>query len=232
MVGAERVAGEAARAQSYYEEQRAVGRSEESIRAALRVAGWTEDHIAHMAALAFMKEQRSKGAPASSAVEALRAAGWEDEGIDTLLATLMAEVRTLKLPQGALGCGEATGLREDDRRCREHQRHCIEEALKIRCDTVMVVGGEIPVSCEVCRRYDGTVLSLSGLAYPEVAQFAGGLTQAVAAGLFHRGCFHHPGAYPIAPRLDRGELNQRARAVAERLGVYVPRCPDETRPGP
>jgi hypothetical protein len=184
-----------------------------------------------MVALAFLKEERSEGGSAVSAFGALRAAGWQLAGIEALRGTLMAEARKLKFPRGALGCGETHGLREDDRKSRQHQRERIEEALAIGLDTVIVSNDEIPVSCEVCRRYRGRVLSLSGLAYPEIAEFAGGLAEAAAAGLFHRGCFHDPNPYIVKREISREELNRRAKAVAERLGVFVGDSPDETTSG-
>jgi len=110
----------------------------------------------------------------------------------------------------------------------------LEAAELARCgeigvDTVQVIGGEILRTCETCRVLQGRILSISGKAYPAIPGFWGSLDQARAMNppLGHPCCAHHLSPYIPSARLDRADLNRRAKAAARRLGLYVDEWPDE-----
>lgn len=58
----------------------------------------------------------------------------------------------------------------------------------------LVIVSDHSQECELCRPWEGKVLSISGIRHVEV-RTAGTLAEAEAAGLFHPGCRHTIGAY-------------------------------------
>lgn len=92
-------------------------------------------------------------------------------------------------------------------------------------DLVMV--SDAPQECQLCRPWEGQVLSLTGARRADGVEPAGTLTEARAAGLFHPGCRHSVGIFipgvtkapkhtadPAGDR-DRQYLRDRERKVRE-----------------
>ena len=140
-------------------------------------------------ALLFLRAERDRGTPAVTVMESLMAVGWPYKTIRKLLVTLCKESRRGNKRRSVRGCSESVSGTASTVESRNATiRYCFGNGL----DLVQVEDDSGPDRCDACQRYACKVLSLSGLAYPypEVPDFAGGLAEAEAAGLFNRGCTH------------------------------------------
>lgn len=93
----------------------------------------------------------------------------------------------------------------------------------------LVVVSNSPNECELCRPWEGRVLSISGAPHIEGVRVAGTVEQARAAGLMHPGCTHSMGLYlhgvtkpdntPTA-NPEGYEAAQRQRAIERKIRAW------------
>lgn len=106
----------------------------------------------------------------------------------------------------------------------------VTEAARRNVDLLLVIGGEWPRTCDTCRAVDGKLVSLSGMAYPELGEFWGPMQDLYEQDppFGHDGCVHAlipwmPGETELAQVAQEQliEVRKQAEQIARENGVEL-----------